>query len=79
MMGMRMPIYRLLKDTAFEPEAVEAMGRAYEDLLGDLDLADRSDPFTEIVAKRVIEIASTGVRNPIEIRQQVLSTLSKPS
>ena len=25
LMGMRMPIYRLLKDTAFEPEAVEAM------------------------------------------------------
>jgi hypothetical protein len=69
LMGMRMPIYRLLKDTAFEPEAAEAMGRAYEDLLGDLGIADRSDPFTEIIAKRVIEVASTSVHNPIEIRK----------
>ena len=35
-----MAIYRLLKDTTFEPEAVEVMGRAYEDLLADLRLAD---------------------------------------
>ncbi len=29
-----MPLNRLLNDTAFEPEAIEAMGRAYG-LLGD--------------------------------------------
>ena len=72
-----MAIYRLLKDTTFEPEAVEVMGRAYEDLLGDLGLADRNDPFTEIVAKEIVKIASRGVRSATEIRVQVFTTLGK--
>ena len=74
-----MAIYRLLKDTTFEPEAVQAMGRAYEDLLADLRLADRNDPFTEIVAKEIVRIASRGVRTATEIRAEVLTTLGKPA
>jgi hypothetical protein len=72
-----MAIYRLPKDTTFEPEAVEVMGRAYEDLLGDLRLADRNDPFTKIVAKEIVEIASRGVRSAAKIRVQVLTALGK--
>jgi len=78
MIGDAMPIYRLLKDTEFEPEAVEAMGRAYEDVLTELQLLDRNDPFTEIVAKQVIQVASTSVHDPAEIRKQVLSVLAQP-
>ncbi len=74
-----MTLYRLLKETAFEPETVEVMGRAYEDLLRDLELADRTDPFTEIIAKRVIEAASRGVCSATEIHEQVLRTLTNPS
>ena len=70
-----MAIYRLLRESTFEPEALEAMGRAYENLLGDLGLADRNDPFTEIIAKEVIQVASRGVRNTTEIRAQVLAAL----
>ena len=70
-----MAIYRLLTESTFEPEALEAMGRAYENLLGDLGLADRNDPFTEIIAKEVIQVASRGVRNTTEIRAQVLAAL----
>jgi hypothetical protein len=72
-----MAIYRLLKDTTFEPEAVEAMGRAYEDLLADLSLADRNDSFTEIVAKEILKIASRGVHSATEIRAMVLATFGK--
>jgi hypothetical protein len=72
-----MAIYRLLKDTTFEPEAVEAMGRAYENLLADLRLADRNDPFTETVAKEIVRIASRGVRSATELRAEVLTTLGK--
>jgi len=74
-----MAIYRLLKDTTFEPEAVEAMGRAYEDLLTDLRLADRNDPFAETVAKEIVRIASRGVRSATELRAEVLTTLGKPA
>ena len=70
-----MAIYRLLKETTFEPEAVEAMGHAYEALLDDLGLVDRNDPFTEIVAKEIVKVASRGARNPTEIRAAVLAAL----
>jgi hypothetical protein len=74
-----MTIYRLLKNTTFEPEAVEAMGRAYENLLADLRLADRNDPLTETVAKEIVKIASRGVRSAAEIRTRVLAALGKPA
>jgi hypothetical protein len=68
-----MAIYRLLKETAFDADACKAMGRAYEALLGDLGLSDRNDPFTEIIAKEIIRIASLGVLDPSEIRAKVLA------
>jgi len=74
-----MAIYRLFKDTAFDPETVASMGRAYEDLLDDLKLTDRNDPFTEIVAKEIVKVASRGVRNATEMRAQVLTGLKKPA
>jgi hypothetical protein len=72
-----MTTYRLLKDTTCEPEAVEAMGRAYADLLADLKLADRNDAFTEILAKEIVKIVSRGVRSATDIRANVLATLGK--
>ena len=73
-----MPIYRLLKGSTFDPAIAEAASRAYENLLVDLQLADRTDPFTEIVAQHVIAVASAGVHNSAEIRQQVLILLARP-
>ncbi len=73
-----MAIYRVLRDLAFEPEAVQAMGQAYEGLLADLKLTDRDDPFTHVIAKRILEVARTGVWDSAAIRKQVLDTL-RPS
>lgn len=55
-----MPIYRLFKDWAFEPEQCRAMALAYEDVLADLGL-DRVDPSCELVAMKIIELAKQGV------------------
>jgi hypothetical protein len=41
-------------------------------------LAPRSDPITEIVAQKVIEVASTGERDPERIRDLVLLALNEP-
>jgi hypothetical protein len=71
-------LYALLRDRVFEPEAIEVLARAYEDLLSDLQLADRNDPFAQIVAREVIEAARTGARDAAEIRRRVLSVLTKP-
>ena len=65
-----MAIYRLLQnDTAFDPEALKAMTTAYESLLRSLR-CDRADPITEVIAKKIIDAAKTGLRDPILLRQQ---------
>ena len=43
-----------------EPEAVICMARAYEGALLALRFTNRQDPFSEIVAKKIVEIAETG-------------------
>jgi site-specific recombinase XerD len=43
-----------------------------------LGLTNRNDPVTEIVAKRIIEIAQTGVHHPAKIFATVLKKLGVP-
>lgn len=62
-----MAIYRLLQKSAFGPEEIERMTTAYEDALRVLGLTDRADPMTEILAKKIVEIAQTGERDPARI------------
>ena len=66
---------RFPNETSFEPEAIDAMGQAYECLLNDLGLTDRNDPLTAIVAKEIVKVASRGARDPAEIRVKVLAAL----
>jgi hypothetical protein len=70
-----MAIYRLLKFAAFEPEMIASMTAAYEDALRVLQLADRQDPITELVAKKIIDVARSGESDPIRMRQQALKIL----
>ncbi|MGB7034575.1 MAG: hypothetical protein WBD71_03535 [Xanthobacteraceae bacterium] len=74
-----MPIYRLLQQSAFTPEDIDRLVSAFEDLLRTLKLADRSDPLTETIAKKLIEIAQTGERDPRQLRRQALHALNLPA
>ena len=78
-----MAIYRLLKFSAFDPEEIACMTAAYEDALRGLQLANRQDPITELVAKKIIEVAQAGERSPDRLREKALSELGitpqKPS
>jgi hypothetical protein len=60
-------IYRIFERSAFTPEDTKRMGEAYELALVAMGLKDRKDPLTEIIAKTVIEVAQTGVKEPAEI------------
>ena len=59
-----MAIYRLLQNSAFAPEDIGRLAAAYEDCLRILNVTDRTDPLTELLAKKIIEIGQTGVRDP---------------
>ena len=43
---------------------------------GALDLCDRTDPITELVARKIIEIGQTGVRDPLQISKLAVTDLS---
>ena len=73
-----MALYRLLQNSAFGPDEIERMTTAYADTLRVLGLVDRTDAITEIVAKKVIEIAQTGERDPLRIRARAIADLEIP-
>jgi hypothetical protein len=63
-----MPIKRLLERHVFPPELVVILGDVFEDILKTLDLNNREDSLTELVAKKVIELAERGEHNPIRLK-----------
>jgi hypothetical protein len=65
--AQRMTIHRMLQNTPLEPEDIERLVWAYEKTLNALSLKGRDDPLTELVAKKVIEIGQTGIRDPAQI------------
>jgi hypothetical protein len=44
-----------------------------------LRLVDRSDPLTELVARKIIEVAQTGLKDPVKISAQALKELGIPT
>lgn len=70
-----MAIYRIFRERVFEPEAVICMAKAYEGALVALRLSNRQDTFTEIVAKKIVEIAELGERDPSRLRDRALEEI----
>jgi hypothetical protein len=69
-------IYRLLENSAFGPERISVMVKAYECACRELDLVgNKTDPITELIAKKIIEIAQTGADDPKFICNQSLQEL----
>lgn len=60
---------------SFNPEVKNAIAAAYESTLRVLGLTGRGDLITEIVARKIIEIAQTGERDPERIKSLVISGL----
>ena len=74
-----MTIRRLLKANRLAglQEVEQRLNRAYRDVLRSLHLVDRNDPIAEMVAKTVIEIGATGVREPSEISKIAVKRLAQ--
>jgi hypothetical protein len=72
--GHTVPIGPILEQdsTFFSPEDVIAISSAFEDTLQALRLVDRTDPCVLMIAKRIIELAKHGERDPARLRNSIV-------
>ncbi len=70
-----MAIYRLLKNSTLGPEEINRIIAAYEQALHTLCVKDRDDPLTEMVAKKIIKIAQTGIHDPAQLSARAIKEL----
>jgi hypothetical protein len=68
-----MPITPILIGEPFEPEDIRKMSEALGVACAKLRLAERADPLTEMVARKIIEFRQRGVRDPDALAQRTLS------
>ena len=71
-----MAILQLLQNSDLAAEDMARLLAAYEKTLRALSLVDRSDPITDLVAGKVIEISQSGVRDPAQISRLSVRALS---
>jgi hypothetical protein len=71
-----MPLTKFLQGKALGPDEIAVMVKAFEDTLRELGLTDRTDPATEIVARRIIDLAHQGERDPVRLRDRTIESLS---
>jgi hypothetical protein len=64
-----MAIYRLLQNSPLGPEEISMLTDGYERTLKALNLVDRNDPITEMVAKKIIELGQRGVRDAQQLAE----------
>lgn len=71
-----MPIRRLLQDSKLDADEMEILTRAFNHALRSLSLIDRrDDPLADLVARKIIEIGATVVRDPAEISKMAIKQL----
>lgn len=70
-----MAIYRLLQNVPLGPEELKRLTDAYERTLSTLSVTDRNDPLTEFIAKKIIEIGQTGLKDPGQISARAIEEL----
>jgi hypothetical protein len=68
-------ILPFLTGRAFDEEATKAMGQAFD--VASRNLHDRGQPaiVREIIARRIIDVASRGERDPEELARRALMAL----
>jgi hypothetical protein len=72
-----MPINRLLAKTAFDADQAREIIHAYERVLGFLNLTDRTDPATEMVASHILKCAGEGTIDRHRLYDCTLAALQR--
>jgi hypothetical protein len=72
-----MPITPFLpKQQVYEPQLTETMSAAFVRACSTFGLADRTDPMREIVARKIIEAAQSGLRTQVALYMSAIQELS---
>jgi hypothetical protein len=70
-----MPLTPFLEGTAFGPDELAVMVRAYEGALRQMDLTGRADPRAVTLAKSIVVLAKNGERDPVRLREHAIELL----
>jgi hypothetical protein len=70
-----MAIYRLIHNTPLGPDEIQRLVAAYKETLHALGLKERDDPITRVVAKKVFEVAQSGIEDTSEISKLAIKQL----
>jgi hypothetical protein len=73
--GLPMAIYRLLQNSPLGPEEIAILTDAYERTLRTLNLVDRNDPITQLIAGKIIELGQRGVRDAKKLTELAIKEL----
>ena len=73
--GELMAIYRLIANGLFGPDEIKVMTAAYEGALVDLNVANRADPLTELIAKAIVNVTATEERDPVLVKERAINAL----
>lgn len=73
-----MPFTPYLHGRSFDPDTLKCMGSAFDAACKQLGLIDRTDPLTQLVAESVIALARRDECDPLELKERVLRSLTRP-
>jgi hypothetical protein len=68
-------LVRLLQGQSFDPETIEIMSKAYDKAKRRLHDTGQPALVQEVIAKRIIDIAAAGERDPDQIARRALKAL----
>jgi hypothetical protein len=72
-----MPIRGMLDADVFNPREISEIAAAFEATLAALNLVDRSDPVTQLIAKAIIDCAKSGEIDRAKLRDCALEAVTK--
>ncbi len=72
-----MPIRGMLDGGVFNPREIDEMAAAFESTLALLNLVDRTDPITTLIAKAIIDCAKRGEIDRIRLRDCAIEAVTK--
>lgn len=74
----QLAIYRILQNSPLGPEEITRLSSAYEQALRTIGVQDRNDPLTELIARKIIEVGQTGLKDPAKICVRAIEELGLP-